>query len=183
MAEPQPKARFWKYALYAGTALWAGFVLIASNSPKDVSQRLSDWLAVSVPILGTIFKPIIAIASNSITIAITFLAIGIYLGWKWKSADTEEIDYRRYRSLGNRMNKLDVEMKYYLDFHELNAEIDVINTEAKALGLDFPSHDRGFLTPDSLKPYLKRVSAHLRANQIQQAKTMADQLAQAPFNG
>lgn len=182
MAEPQPKPRFWTYALYAGTALWAGLGLAASNDPKDVSLRLSDWLAVSVPILGAIFKPIVTIASNSIIIAITFLAIGIYVGWKLKSADPEEIDIKRYTDLGYRMKSLSDEMNYYQDKHSLSAEIEVITAEANKLGLDFPTKDRGFNSADSLKPYLKRVSAHLLSRQIPEAKNAADQLAQAPFN-
>ncbi|QCI92583.1 hypothetical protein [Novosphingobium sp. EMRT-2] len=183
MAEPQPKHGIKGKATFVITVTSGILGVIVSNSPKDVSQRLSDWLAVSVPVLSMIFRPIVAILSNSITIAVFFFVAGSYVGWKWKSADGEEIDIKRYTNLGYRMKSLAEEMHYYQDKHNLNAEIEVIKAEANKLGLDFPTMDRGFNSGDSLKPYLKRVSAHLLSRQIPEAKNAADQLAKAPFNG
>jgi len=69
------------------------------------------------------------------------------------------------------------------DLERLNADIDVLRVKARKRGFPFPEIAQGFTTVQSLLPYLTRVSAHLGAGHVAEARAAASQLVSKPSAG
>lgn len=161
--------------------VWAAFSFFASNSPAEVNTKAGGWL--SLPILQSIAKTTTLFAGSPIVVATTFFVSGLLVGWRytkwklsraktnWSSSLASDLAWLAF-TIGN--------INPRSDMHSINADIDVVRVKVEAQGLPFPKIDDGFRTADSLLPYLARVSAHLKAGHIEDARSVATQYARHP---
>lgn len=176
--------RIGKIATIALAAVWATFVFVASNSPTDVQERAQGWLAL--PIIRDVPDAFVAFASNPSTLILTFLGIGLIAGWLLKGWWTARQSFPWWETLGVEMSlmAMRIENMGYSndDIHSFNADLDVLRIAAEKRGFPFPKFSDGFKTTESLRPYLSRVSAHLKAGNIDHARVAARDLSAKPSN-
>ena len=173
--------RLWGWLALAITVAWAGISFLASNSPADVQERASGWLAL--PIINGLPDKFIAFAGHPTVLAVTFFLLGGFAGWWLAKRRSKQDSYPWYEVLGVDMSLLASEItesSWTSDIHRLNADIDVVRVKAEKRGLPFPRFSDGFNSVQSLLPYLNRVSAHLRAGHVDQAREAAKQLSSQP---
>jgi hypothetical protein len=158
--------------------LWALLTFFASNSPSDVQQRTNGWLAL--PVLKELPDRLITFAGSTWVLAASFFTLGMVGGTKlvkwWLNRDS--INWTN--SLGLEMSLLAYDIEngiYSSDLHRLNADIDVVRVKATRHGLSFPKRSDGFVSIQSLLPYLTRVSAHLKAGHIDHARNSSHELS------
>ena len=160
-------------------AAWALLTFFASNSPADVEQRTSGWLAL--PILREIPDNLVIFVASPIVFALTFFSIGALAGWHLKFWMSGRTASHWADTLGADMSSLACDIRDFSSFsdvHRLNADIDVVRVKLERHGFQFPKMSDGFNSTQSLLPYLTRVSAHLKAGNVDHAKAAAQQLEQ-----
>lgn len=176
--------RIGKIATFAFLALWGLFVFAASNSPTDVQERAQGWL--SLPIVRDLPNALIAFASNPTTLILTFLGLGLILGWWLKGWWTARQSFPWWETLGVEMSLMAMRLENMgysnVDVHRFNADLDVLRIAAEKRGFPFPKFNDGFKTTESLRPYLSRVSAHLNAGNVEHARAAARDLSAKPSN-
>lgn len=166
----------------AGVAVvWAALTFFASNSPADVQQKAGGWLAL--PVIRELPDKLLGFAGHPAVLAITFFLLGGFAGWWLAKRRSKQDSYPWYEVLGVEMSLLAsgiTNSRWHSDIHRLNADIDVVRVKAEKKGLRFPKFSDGFNSLQSLLPYLNKVSAHLQAGHIAQAREAARQLSASP---
>jgi hypothetical protein len=173
--------RWWKTLVLLVGALWSVFVFVASNDPVEVTSRIKGWFAVSWLQSGLLHLS--NFAASTPVLAITFFLLGVFCATRLKRRKTS--GWRPVPSfwaygLGETMIDLRdriENLNWEKNLSDLLAAINVMAIDARSNGLFFPDANRCNNDPKLLIPYLTNVGAHLKANQIEQAKWLADQFA------
>ena len=169
------------WALWIGAVIWGLFVFLAGNSPEDVQSRTSGWLAS--PLVKAVPKAIVEFAASPVVLALTFLLIGIYLGWRLRKGWGQSSKRDEWHDLGVGLSLLGHEIdnaRWGNDLHQLNADINLMAIKATRKGLPFPKMIDGFTTVQSFLPYLRQVSTLLQAGEVEHAQQVARQLSAKP---
>lgn len=173
--------RIGSWTLTALVAIWGLIAFLASNSPSDVQQRAEGWLAL--PILRELPTKLVDFAANPSVLALSFLSIGLAIGWQTKGWWAGRESYPWWDTLGVQMSLLASQIEnsnWTSDIHRLNAEIDVVRVATTRRGFPFPKFADGFENVQSILPYLTRVSAHLNAGDITSARSAAQHFSAKP---
>jgi hypothetical protein len=174
-------SKWLKRGLWLVGILWALFVFFAGNSPNDVGQRASGWL--SLPVFREIPTTIVSFAARPWVIAVSFLMMGILIGWKLRAWSLRKSELPWWRVVANDLDYMAALIDAagpYSDQAALNAELNVLRVKVVKHGLPFPAFEAGFKSFQSYMPYLRQVSAFLRAQEIEHAKHAARDLAERP---
>ena len=170
-----------KGALWAVGVFWALFVFFASNSPQEVGQRASGWLAS--PLLRELPVAVVSFASRPWVIAASFLLFGLLIGWsahRWR-INRHSLPWWEKMATDLSWMATRIESSGYMsDTTALNAELNVLGIKVRKEGLPFPTNEAGFKTFQSYLPYLRQVSELLNAREIEHARSTARELAQRP---
>jgi hypothetical protein len=162
-------------------AVWSFFVFVASNDPVEVSARIKGWFAVAW-LQGALLN-LSNFAASTPVLAITFFLLGAFCSSKSirrKASGWRPAPRLWTYDLGESMIALRDRIENLLwenNVCDLVAAINVMAVYARSKGLVFPDAGRGSRDPKLLIPYLTNVGAHLKANQIKQAKNFAEQYA------
>jgi hypothetical protein len=160
-------------------ALWALFILLVENNPKDVAKNSGNWLEVmlSIPLV----KKLAEFASSPLVYAFTFLLVGFTLGWFAKRYSNERENDPWWKTLGYEMSSLAYDIRSYGGSEtmlvRLNAEIDVVREKIVRRKIEFPKVGGQFQTVESLVPYLLTISGHLVAGHVNVARNRAIELS------
>lgn len=161
---------------------WTLLVFLASNGPSDVQTRAEGWL--NSPLLRGIPVVLLEFASSRLVIALTALLVGLLVGWKLRKRLSVKKGPSWHSSLATDMavlaHNIDVGGWRSDLLERLNADLLMVCLVAKKNGLAFPGAENGFKTLNDFLPYLHRVSALLRGNEIETARHAADELSKAP---
>lgn len=172
--------KYGKAALWVLGLAWGLLAFLASNSPDEVQQRTSGWLAL--PIVSSLPTTIIEFAAQPFVLALSFLLIGGFIGWKLRSVRRKPKDDGWY-DLGVEMSLMAdrIEDLNYrdVDHERMNADLDVLRLNTIKRGLPFPSGD-GFKFFQSYETYLRRVSALLKSGHLNEAKLAAKHHSENP---
>ena len=174
--------RWGTWIVWIGGVAWALLTFFASNSPSDVQQRATGWLAL--PILRDIPDKLIAFVASPFVFAFTFFTFGAFAGWRLNLWMAKGGVSHWAQSLGSDMSSLAYDIRdisAFADINRINADLDVVRVKLEQRGFIFPKMSDGFNTAQSLFPYLTRVSAHLKAGNIAHAKLTAQQFASNPI--
>jgi hypothetical protein len=170
-----------RYLQFFGSLFFGGLAILsflASNSPDEVIQRADAWLGI--PLIGQIPNKFVVFAGNRWTLATSFFIVGAFVGWQLakRKKSTSKIEW--WDMLASEMwglaHRID-ESKWHSNHEQLIADINVLGVKASKHGLAFPSNAAGFNTIQSFIPYLTQVSAFLKANELQHARSAAERLS------
>lgn len=156
-------------------------MFLASNGPSDVQARAQSWLRS--PILGRIPVALLNFASGRPVIALTALFVGVAIGWKLALRPKVSEGVPWSTVLGNDMLLLAHQIEQAQWYHSLegvNADLMMVAMRARRQGLAWPKREQGFVRLDQFLPYLHRVSALLRAGEVEEARNGASILSQKP---
>jgi hypothetical protein len=173
--------RWWKILALLVGALWSVFVFVASNDPDEVTSRIKGWFAVQWLQSGLLHLS--NFAASTPVLAITFFSLGVFCATKLKRHKTNgwgPVPSFWAYDLGETMIDLRDRIENLLwenNVSDLVAAINVMAIDARSKGLVFPDANRCNNDLKLLIPYLTNVGAHLKANQIEQAKRFADKFA------
>ena len=162
-----------------GAVLWAVFVFAASIAPKDAAGNATAWLGL----LSVIPQTVLSIAASPVVLAITFLIIGVVLGWRLKGLQDATPKAEPERSLGYDMLEMASRLENASMFSsatQLTSAINSLSLRAARLNFDFPNQSNGFRSTQHFLPYLYNVGQYLVDGETEIARNAAKQFSVSP---